>query len=648
MKLRSAIPVFTLSVVLAIGACCGCSSGSASEDEATTAPVEQPDSEGSDAFDDESGIPAPGDIAEESSSLEEVPAAADDAALGEVVSSVEDDQSPLSETQRNSMAMLNYLAVVTEDINSSKNSRLKLEETYSTLINNTYPNAVDDRTLAQLEGLLDTIEGYRMVDVKRDRLEYIYEQNQAQAMRAAIPNPLGLLSAVESGSLAKLAASVVYMAVDSYTSYQSATASADLEFLKGGWELDDEEASILHERRKDTFAYMVRTVSDYDLPGYFALNEESVTQLVEWAGNDNVVRRIRFLESNQGTYKAYGGYWLILASSYYQNKDYQKCLSAVATYETLQSGILRKDYDYAHAIPMAIVSASETMGDSDYAAFAEEHVSKLIDNCDNTDWEMLYFAAQTYVDLYRRTENEDFLRNAYELALDNVNFLVGRQEELNDEYLASIVDAKAPAGATKQQKDEVKQYNKMRKETRKTALPPVYQPLLVNCDLLFALADKIGVSESDRARIDGILHPSGDAAFLIKPIDDAYRFEPVEDDGIGVKAEFDGAKLTLGADLLSASTTIEATKSSGKKVLSGEWVVKKVDRKSIDDVGSFVTTLENKDIDRNSYKDGDVVTFTFTDGEGDTAITRTLSFKASVEERLGFIPNKVTFEQVEK
>lgn len=643
MKLKTVIPVLTLVVALTVCAC-GRSEDNSSAEESVSV-TEQVEMQTPDADDIEADAPTAEDIAEEPS-VPEATAATDDVALDDVVSSVEDDQSPLSETQRNSMAMLNYLAVVTEDINSSKNSRLKLEETYSTLINNTYPNAVDDRTLAQLEGLLDTIEGYRMVDVKRDRLEYIYEQNQAQAMRAAMPNPLGLLSAVESGSLAKLAASVVYMAVDSYTSYQSATASADLEFLKGGWELDDEEASILHERRKDTFAYMVRTVSDYDLPGYLALNEESVTQLVEWAGNDNVVRRIRFLESNQGTYKAYGGYWLILASSYYQNKDYQKCLSAVATYETMQSGILRKDYDYAHTIPMAIVSASETMGDSDYAAFAEEHVGRLIDNCDNTDWEMLYFAAQTYVDLYRRTENEDFLRNAYELALDNVNFLVGRQEELNDEYLASIVDAKAPAGATKQQKDEVKQYNKMRKETRKTALPPVYQPLLVNCDLLFALADKIGVPESDRARIDGILHPGGDAAFLTKPIDDAYRFEPSEDDGAGVKAEFDGTKLTLGADLLSASTTIEATKSSGKKALSGEWVVKKVDRKSIDDVRSFVVTLENKGIDKNSYKDGDVVTFTLADGEGDAAVTRTLAFKASVEEGWWMLPNKVVFEQV--
>ena len=36
------------------------------------------------------------------------------------------------------------------------------------------------------------MEKYRMIDVKRERLQYIYEQNQAQAIRAAIPNPMGL------------------------------------------------------------------------------------------------------------------------------------------------------------------------------------------------------------------------------------------------------------------------------------------------------------------------------------------------------------------------------------------------------------------------------------------------------------------------
>ncbi len=45
-----------------------------------------------------------------------------------------------------------------------------------------------------------------MITEKRERLEFIYEQNRAQALRQAIPNPMGLLSVVQSGNYLKAAA----------------------------------------------------------------------------------------------------------------------------------------------------------------------------------------------------------------------------------------------------------------------------------------------------------------------------------------------------------------------------------------------------------------------------------------------------------
>lgn len=50
-----------------------------------------------------------------------------------------------------------------------------------------------------------------MIAEKRERLRYIYEQNRAQALRQAIPDPVGLLSAVSSGNILKSAASVIYI-----------------------------------------------------------------------------------------------------------------------------------------------------------------------------------------------------------------------------------------------------------------------------------------------------------------------------------------------------------------------------------------------------------------------------------------------------
>ena len=74
----------------------------------------------------------------------------------------------LTAEQKNAIAMLNYITVLTQDINKSKNSKVYMENAYSNLVNNIYPNSVDDRTLDQLQGLLDTMERYRMIDVKRE------------------------------------------------------------------------------------------------------------------------------------------------------------------------------------------------------------------------------------------------------------------------------------------------------------------------------------------------------------------------------------------------------------------------------------------------------------------------------------------------
>ena len=263
------------------------------------------------------------------------------------------EEPELTSEQQNALAMLNYITVLTQEINASKNSRVYMEEAYSTLINNTYPNAVDSRTLNQMTGLLDTMENYRMVNVKRERLQYVYEQSQAQAIRAAIPNPLGLISTVHSFNPAKLVASIVYMAIDSYASYTAYTAAAEQQFLKDGWALDDEEAKVLHESRKGTFSYMVKMVNDNNLPGDLTLTEDTVSEFVRYKNNSNLVSRIQFLESNKRTYQSYGGYWLALADSYYNIGDYQKCVDAVTTYEQMGTRIFRRDYELAKVLPLA-------------------------------------------------------------------------------------------------------------------------------------------------------------------------------------------------------------------------------------------------------------------------------------------------------
>lgn len=509
-----------------------------------------------------------------------------------------DPVSALSEMQRNSINMLNWLAYLTQDINSSSNNRLFIEEVYSLIVNETYPNAVDERTQDRLSGIRQALVRYRMVDIKRDRIEYLYEQNKARAMKAAIPNPLTVMTAVQSGSMARLVSSVVYMAINSVSSYQSATAQAELQYLKDGWELDDEADDVFFSLRSDAFDYMVDICRAYQLPGYMSLNENAVEDFVSWKNNSNIVRRIQFLESNVDTYRAFGSYWLVLADSYYSNGDYEKCLSAIRSYEALSTRIFRRDNEYAKVLPLAIASAENVMEQDAYIAYAESCADTILANVGNEDWSLRYYAAQTYVNLYARTQESDYLWKAYRAVSDNVNYLIDEQLRLNSQYMADVVEEAVPSGSTKDEKKQVEACNKLKKEIRKTELPPVYEPLLLNLELLSALGDQLGIDDAELRRIDSMLHEDDHQLFLINGFERKYSFSETQAKSsvISEAVSFDGKMLKIPASDVTenAGIVVSVTDVNGNVTSFDDWIVSEVSRKDKTNIETFVATYTSK------------------------------------------------------
>ena len=522
------------------------------------------------------------------------------------------EDQELTKEQRNAMAMMNFITVLTRDINASKNSRLYMEEAYSNLIDNTNPNAVDSRTLDQMNGLLDTMEKYRMLDVKRERLQYIYEQNKAQAIRAAIPNPLGLMSGVQSFSLTKLVLSFAYMVIDSFTSYEAYKNQTELQYLQDGWSLDDEEASILHESRKSAFTYMVKMVNDYSLPGNLALTEGSVENFVTWKNNTNVVSRIQFLESKKNIYSSYGGYWLVLAESYYENGDYEKCIDAVEKYENMDVSIFKYDYEFANLLPLAISAAKEVCSDNDYVVYAVKHADMIVNNVEDNDWVLQYFAAQTYVDAASVSGNREYLENAYETILNVVNHLIQTQQSMNATFLEKIKEVQVPKGADKETKKEITDYNKMLKEIRKKEIAPLYEPLQLSCDLLFALADEIGISEEEKTRVDRILHPEGTQLFLSRPIDEMYWFDKNHAKAKKPEIEFMGNIIIIPTAYLTENSTVSVRVIGlrGGLHVFDTWTMNEVKRGIENDLSTFEAVFSCSDTNKFNWKPDQTVTVT--------------------------------------
>ena len=561
-------------------------------------------------------------------------------------------EGDLTSKQKNAVNMLNYIMTITQEINNSKESRLYLESAYSSLINNSDPGLIDTRTQERITNILDTLEQYRMIAEKRERLRYIYEQNRAQALRQAIPDPVGLLSAVSSGNILKSAASVIYMAVDAASSYQNAVTQTDLQYLQDGWQLEDEEAQELHNSRKSTFEYMVDMVRENSLPGEYALNENAVNDFVEWKDKTNLTSKIQWLESNESTYEKFGPFWLELAKSYYKSEEYDKCLDAIKKYEGISVKIFRKDYDYAEALPMAIVSAKEIRDKNVYIQTAREYSEVILSNADGENWALRYFVAQIYLDLYKQTGSKEYLQKAYDIALNNVNVLVESQKELNLAYLSDIqeVSVNKEAEDEDREKKEVKQYNKLLKAQRKVELPPVDEALYLNCDLLFALAEQLDISVDEQKKIDAILHENGEPVFLTQALDEKFWFESAYKklDVQNIDIDFDGKTLKIPAVCIAdrSRITVSVDGSSGNQTFQ-DWTVKKVYRPKGADCSDFIVIFTSETAKKYKYESGDKIAVQITPVAESADEILEYDYKATVIQK-AFAFKTISFERAAK
>ena len=561
-------------------------------------------------------------------------------------------EGDLTSKQKNAVNMLNYIMTITQEINNSKESRLYLESAYSSLINNSDPGLIDTRTQERITNILDTLEQYRMIAEKRERLRYIYEQNRAQALRQAIPDPVGLLSAVSSGNILKSAASVIYMPVDATSSYQNAVTQTDLQYLQDGWQLEDEEAQELHNSRKSTFEYMVDMVRENSLPGEYALNENAVNDFVEWKDKTNLTSKIQWLESNESTYEKFGPFWLELAKSYYESEEYDKCLDAIKKYEGISVKIFRKDYDYAEALPMAIVSAKEIRDKNVYIQTAREYSEVILSNADGENWALRYFVAQIYLDLYKQTGSKEYLQKAYDIALNNVNVLVESQKELNLAYLSDIqeVSVNKEAEDEDREKKEVKQYNKLLKAQRKVELPPVDEALYLNCDLLFALAEQLDISVDEQKKIDAILHENGEPVFLTQALDEKFWFESADKklDVQNIDIDFDGKTLKIPAVCIAdrSRITVSVDGSSGNQTFQ-DWTVKKVYRPKGADCSDFIVIFTSETAKKYKYESGDKIAVQITPVAESADEILEYDYKATVIQK-AFAFKTISFERAAK
>lgn len=587
----------------------------------------------------------------------------------EIVATQETIQTPIAELsmlekmtdkEKNSYSMLYYLFVTTETIRSSRDNRLVLDEIYDTLLNDLNPKTIDETTQEYLQSLRETLKSFRKISVKRERLQFIYNQQAADAMRELIPDPMTFLSISNARDWNQLAASVAYTVIDSHNNYKHATRSAEQQFLTSGWELDDEETDTIFRIRDRAFDYVVNITREYDQEGRLTPNDDFVKTFTTICQIQSVNEKIDRLESKEETYKLLGKYWLELANCYFEVGRNRDGLYCVEKYKELSIDIYRLDRDYARILPKAIVAAQNLYRGEYRIKTIEDFAIDLSKNISDDEWSLRYFLALTYFDLYQDTDNTKYLEDSFREVKTNISCLKGQQKTLNKTYLNKLEKEENPdepdyrfmsekerKTAEKEYKEEVKrvkEYNTERENARKTELPPLYEPLVVNCDLLFAVADKIVeeklLSNADKNLIEEILETKTNGVFLTNPLNDRYSFS---ENSKKYEISFDGESMIIPAKLLTEDAKILLTVKTNKKSKTfDDFTVVKVERDEKNYIDAFFVQVTSDKIKSYKWEKGLQVTIKIYDYKDKEPLV--FKFKVTEFKDNGLFPDKVVFK----
>jgi len=292
-------------------------------------------------------------------------------------------------------------------------------------------------------------------------------------------------------------------------------------------------------------------------------------------------------------------------------------------------------------LPVVIAAANELYTNADYVAEVERYLELMLENTKVDDWALRYFAAQCYIDLHNRNGAANYLDKAYEIVLNNAAHLVPEQQKLNEAFLQEVVKESVPKGASDEVKKEIENYNRLLSEERKKAAPPVSNALVLNCDLLFALAESRGMTDEEKAHADSILHDASARLFLTVPLDDKYWFNnPYEAIAIeSVDISFTKDAFIIPAAYVTADATIKVTVNDENGTHEfADWTIAKVERKDKEDINSFAATYTSSSMKKHDMLAGGTVQIeVLPNGDGQA---EALLFEYSIEgtKALGFIP----------
>ena len=391
--------------------------------------------------------------------------------------------------------LLNDINYSTTKITLAKSSdMLVLNDVYQQILNNYDPQRIDSDVNDYVVNLANNIEGLRLVNIKKDRLDVIFDYKKSQAVAAAIPSPIGLVGSIAQFAISptQAIASLIGTAASSALMYKAAVDELNLEKLEKEWELEDEERSRLNYLNLDSFSETANFANKNSVSKEYVMTIQPLTDFINILEDDNVKRRIEALQYSERRFKYFPTYWLELAQAYYDNNDFDNVIKTVEYYDKHfdYDEIFKQNYRYAQILTLYISSLIEkNKGESiyDFKDIISDKLEIIITNTAESDWLQRYFCAITYLS-FAEIDDEYFMK-AYDLFRLNCIQLSKEQEDSINIYKSPVSTPNEAElkSLTKDERKKEEAYYDLLAEERKVELPPINKAYILNIQSLASL-----------------------------------------------------------------------------------------------------------------------------------------------------------------
>ena len=153
------------------------------------------------------------------------------------------------------------------------------------------------------------LSALRLVEVQRDRLNYLYERKQETLINSLMPNAISIATiAFSTRSLLSSVIAIAGTALSSINSYATQEDVIELEYIQQDWELDDQETLALDALATNLYLYKCDIGASLGIDRTQALSSDDLKSFVRACNESSpAVRysRLSRLESRLGTLPDY-------------------------------------------------------------------------------------------------------------------------------------------------------------------------------------------------------------------------------------------------------------------------------------------------------------------------------------------------------